>query len=105
LLCYKKQGVFGIRFTDFGYRTVLAAFDGGEFTSDAGVLLLRKRSKQISLFDRIAACFKDQRDQKRGKHQLPALLAQKICGIAMDNGDINDHDTLRNDPAFSPIFS
>ena len=30
-----------MRFADYGKRVVFAAFDGGEITSDAGVLLLR----------------------------------------------------------------
>ena len=58
-----------MRFSDFGSRTVFAAFDGGEITSDAGILLLRDRAKKIKLFDRMAACFVDHRDRKRVKHQ------------------------------------
>ena len=94
-----------MRFTDFGSRTVLAAFDGGEITSDAGVLLLRERAKQIKLFDRMAACFTDYRDMRRVKYHLPTLLAQRVCGIAMGYEDINDHDTLRNDPAIKLLAS
>lgn len=94
-----------MRFTDFGSRTVFAAFDGGEITSDAGVLLLRERAEQISLFDRMAACFTDHRDPLRIKHQLPTLLAQRVCGIAMGYEDINDHDTIRNDPAVKLLAS
>ena len=33
-----------MRFADYGKRVVFAAFDGGEITSDASVLLLRERS-------------------------------------------------------------
>jgi len=94
-----------MRFTDFGSRTVFAAFDGGEITSDAGILLLRDRAKQIRLFNRMTACFTDHRDQKRVKHQLPTLLAQRVCGIAMGYEDINDHDSLRNDPAIKLLAS
>tara|TARA_R110002072_G_scaffold21412_12_gene76059 strand:+ start:60 stop:1415 length:1356 start_codon:yes stop_codon:yes gene_type:complete len=94
-----------MRFTDFGSRTVFAAFDGGEITSDAGILLLRDRAKQIGLFNRMAACFADHRDQKRVRHQLPTLLAQRVCGIAMGYEDINDHDSLRNDPAIKLLAS
>jgi len=94
-----------MRFTDFGSRTVLAAFDGGEITSDAGVLLLRERARQIKLFDRMAACFTDHRDPLRIKHQLPTLLSQRVCGIALGYEDINDHDSLRNDPAIKLLSS
>ena len=78
---------------------VFAAFDGGEITSDAGVLLLRERARRIRLFERMAGCFTDHRDRERLTHTLPALLAQWVCGMALGYEDIIDHDTLRFDPA------
>ena len=36
-----------MRFADYGKRVVFAAFDGGEITSDAGVLLLREQARRI----------------------------------------------------------
>ena len=38
-----------MRFADYGKRVVFAAFDGGEITSDAGVLLLREQARRIHL--------------------------------------------------------
>ena len=69
-----------MRFSNFGKRVVFAAFDGGEITSDAGVPLLRERARRIHLFERMAGCFTDHRDQERRTHALPALLAQWVCG-------------------------
>ena len=54
-----------MRFADYGKRVVFAAFDGGEITSDAGVLLLRERARRIRLFERMAGCFTDHRDRER----------------------------------------
>ena len=88
-----------MRFSDFGKRVVFAAFDGGEITSDAGVLLLREQARRIRLFERMADCFNDRRDPTRTVHTLPALLAQRVAGIALGYEDINDHDALRHDPA------
>ena len=88
-----------MRFADYGKRVVFAAFDGGEITTDAGVLLLRERARRIHLFERMAACFTDRRDPVRAVHTLPALLAQRVAGIALGYEDINDHDALRHDPA------
>lgn len=88
-----------MRYADFGSRVVFAAFDGGEITSDAGVLLLRERANQIELFSRMAGCFVDHRDVSRTRHSLTTLLAQRVCGIALGYEDINDHDGLRHDPA------
>ena len=88
-----------MRFSEFGKRVVFAAFDGGEITTDAGVLLLREQARRIGLFERMAACFTDRRDPARAVHALPALLAQRVAGIALGYEDINDHDALRHDPA------
>ena len=88
-----------MRFSDFGKRVVFAAFDGGEITSDAGVLVLREQARRIRLFERMADCFSDRRDPTRTVHTLPALLAQRVAGIALGYEDINDHDALRHDPA------
>ena len=82
-----------MRFADYGKRVVFAAFDGGEITSDAGVLLLRERARRIRLFERMAGCFTDHRDRERLTHTLPALLAQRVCGMALGYEDIIDHDT------------
>jgi hypothetical protein len=40
-------------------REVVAAFDGGTITSDAGALLLRAADRATGLMDRLAACFND----------------------------------------------
>ena len=53
-----------MRFADYGKRVVFAAFDGGEITSDAGVLLLRERARRIRLFERMAGCFTDHRGSR-----------------------------------------
>ena len=94
-----------MRFADYDKRVVFAAFDGGEITSDAGVLLLRERARRIRLFERMAGCFTDHRDRERLTHTLPALLAQRVCGMALGYEDIIDHDTLRFDPALKLLAS
>ena len=43
-----------MQFLNFGPRSVLVAFDGGEITSDAGALLLRKTVSKLKLFPRLA---------------------------------------------------
>jgi len=94
-----------MRFVDFDRRVVFAAFDRGEITSDAGVLLLRERARQTNLFHHMAACFSDRRDPVRVRHELEDLLAQRVCAIALGYKDINDHDHLRHDPALKLLAS
>ena len=72
----------------FGYevvegRHVVAAFDGGEVTSDAGALLLGATDRAIGLVTRFAACFDDGRDQAQIEHQVEAMVAQRVLGIAL----------------------
>ena len=63
-----------MRFADYGKRVVFAAFDGGEITSDAGVLLLREQARRIHLFERMAGCFTDHRDRERLPDQTDNCL-------------------------------
>ena len=43
-------------------RQVVAGFDGGTISSDAGALLLGKADLAIGLVDRLAKCFVDERN-------------------------------------------
>src|SRR5262249_1937944 len=52
-----STNLFG--FTEVEGREVVAAFDGGAITSDAGGLLLGAADRAIGLIDRFAACFHD----------------------------------------------
>ena len=85
-------------FQGCGGRKVMAAFDGGSITSNAGTLLLRGIDRSIGLFDRVAACFTDRRDPRLTEHSVHTLVAQRITGIALGYEDLNDHDFLRHDP-------
>ncbi len=73
---------FGCAIGDHGKRQVLAAFDGGDITSDAGGVLLREAAERLDLVSRMAACFEDLRKQEHVLHKLPNLLAQRGVGIA-----------------------
>jgi Transposase DDE domain group 1 len=85
-------------FEGFGRRRVVAAFDAGAMSSDGGGLLLRHTDRAIGLIARVAACFVDGREQDQVVHTLPALVGQRIVGIALGYEDVNDHDELRHDP-------
>lgn len=91
---------------DFGTvegRSVVGAFDGGRISSDAGALLLGQTDKAIRLISRLARCFQDGRDPDATIHPLPALLCQRIIGVALGYEDINDHDQLRHDPVLGVL--
>jgi hypothetical protein len=77
---------------------IVADFDGGRLTSDAGALLLREVDRRIGLTQALAECIADPRDPAKIRHDLRSMLAQRIFGIALGYEDLNDHQTLRDDP-------
>jgi hypothetical protein len=92
----------------FGYevvegRQVVAAFDGGQVTSDAGALLLGAANRAIGLVRRLARCFMDGRAPELVEHTVETMLMQRICGIALGYEDLIDHDQLRHDPVLAAL--
>ena len=63
-------------------REVVAGFDGGAITSDAGALLLGAADRAIGLINRFAACFHDERCRELVEHEVPTLVGQRVFGIA-----------------------
>ena len=84
-------------------REVVAAFDGGAITSDAGALLLGAADHAIRLTKRFAACFHDARRRHLIEHEVVTLVAQRTFGIALGYEDLNDHDELRHDPVMAVL--
>jgi hypothetical protein len=74
-----------------------ANFDGGDISSDGGLLLLRRVDERIGLSRAAAAVLSDPRDPSRITHSLRDLLAQRIYGLCCGYEDLNDHDALRDD--------
>ena len=62
-----------LEFEGHGRRRVVADFDGGPITSDAGALLLRRVEQRLSLLDQVADCFTDHRNPDRIQHSLRTL--------------------------------
>lgn len=87
-----------LEFQGLGGRQVVAAFDGGRQTSDAGILLIREVAEGTGLIRRFASCFTDHRRAERIEHSVEELLGQRVLGQALGYEDLNDHDTLRDDP-------
>jgi len=86
-------------------RAVVASFDGGRITSDAGALLLGATDRVIGLSRRLAGCFRDARDPALIEHAVETLVMQRVIGIALGYEDLNDHDELRHDPAMAVLAS
>src|SRR6201993_646196 len=82
-------------------RKVVAAFDGGTMTSEAGALLLGATDRQVGLIERFAGCFTDHRLAELVVHEVAGLVGQRVFGIALGYEDLIDHDQLRHDPVMA----
>ena len=92
---------------DFGSaegRRVVASFDGGRVTSDAGALLLGATDRAIRLIERFAGCFIDGRSATDVEHRVATLVGQRVFGIALGYEDLIDHDQLRHDPVLAALM-
>ena len=85
-------------------RAVVADFDGGAITSNAGGLLLGATDRAIGLVERFAACFADSRTAERVVHEVATLVGQRVFGIALGYEDLVDHDRLRHDPVLGVVL-
>lgn len=92
-----------LRFRAPGRREVVARFDGGDITSDAGGLLLGEVDRRIGLLEGFAACFSDHRDPSRVEHGVAELVRQRVLALALGYEDLNDHDTLSADPLLAVL--
>src|SRR5256886_283791 len=84
-------------------RKVVAAFDGGTMTSEAGAMLLGATDRQIRLIERFAGCFTDYRAADLVVHEVVGLVGQRVFGIALGYEDLIDHDQLRYDPVMAVL--
>jgi hypothetical protein len=94
-LCHKQ-----LAFESLFSKEVIADFEGGRITSDAGGLLLRELDQRYHLTEKAVRCLHDPRDSHKVKHQLLSLVRQRLFAIAQGYEDNNDAAALARDPAF-----
>jgi Transposase DDE domain group 1 len=73
-------------------------FNGGNQSSDAGLLLLRAAERRLGVCRRLAAAMPDRRDPDRVQHAMFEMVAARAMAIACGYKDAIDHDRLRHDP-------
>src|SRR5258708_14659822 len=64
------------------HKKVSVGFDGGQLSSDAGVLVLRGVEKKLGLAARLASCMRDRRNPERIVHPLEEMLRLRMFAIA-----------------------
>ncbi len=93
--CITEQLIFSF----FRKRQLTVDFEGGEITSDAGLLLIRQADDSLHLSEGIAGCIEDRRDSRYADHRMVELLRQRIYQVVAGYEDCNDANLLRKDPA------
>ena len=92
-----------LAFPRVGRRRLVARFDGGTITTNAGALLLRAVEACTRVCQRPAQCFQDHRYPRMLEHTVEALVTQRVMALALGDEDLNDHDTLRRDPLVAAV--
>lgn len=72
--------------------------EGGDLSSDAGLIPLALADRRLGLTQQLATAIHDPRDPQRIDFSLRDLLRQRIFMIAQGYFDQNDAQTLRHDP-------
>jgi hypothetical protein len=86
---------------DFGFlsrQAIVGNFDGGDISSDGGLMLLAQVDQALGLTAQMAARLDDSRQAGKVRHSLDDLFRQRVYQIAAGYEDCNDADRLRSDP-------
>jgi hypothetical protein len=73
-------------------------FDGGNQSSDGGLLLLRQAERKLGVCQRLANAMPDRRDASRIRHEVFEMVMARVSAIACGHKDAIDLDRLRHDP-------
>lgn len=68
-------------------KKLIVDFNGGNQSSDGGMLLLRCAEKKIGVIARFTAAFRDRRDPTRIGHLLGEIITARVFGIFCGNED------------------
>lgn len=88
----------GVLFSSSRSRRVEVRFDEPAATSDGGALLLKQIDESLGLTTALAGAMRDRRCPGKVVHELPALLRQRVFGIACGYVDCNDAGRMAADP-------
>src|ERR1700744_5472392 len=73
-------------------------FNGGNQSSNAGLLLLREKERALGVCRRLADAMPDRRDADRIRHAMFEMAMARVAAIACGYDAANDLDRLRHDP-------
>jgi len=101
--CIRQDSKTQLAFPYYTKKKLTADFDGGQITSDAGLLLLREFDERVGLTEQVAQCIEEKRTEYLIGHPLLEIVRQRAYQIAAGYEDANDANLLRGDPTFKLI--
>jgi len=72
--------------------------DGGEVSSDAGLILMREADRRLGLIKSVAARLSDKRQKGKVRHEAVTLLRRRVMALCAGWEDLNDAEALAADP-------
>jgi len=79
-------------------KEVIADFQGGQISSDAGLLSVIDLDHRLGWTAQVAEVLDDSREAGKVEHDLTQLVRQRLFGLVAGYEDCNDHTRLRHDP-------
>jgi len=92
----QEQQSFG--FSSNNGRRISGKFDGGEISSDGGLMLIREADRRLKLTAAVAKAMEDTRQQGKVRHEAVTMIRQRVYGMCSGDEDLNDFEDLRHDP-------
>lgn len=86
-----------LTFTSIKGRQVGADFNGGQVSSDGGLVLVREVDRKLGLIDAIADRLTDPRESGKVVHENRTMLRQRVMAMIAGWEDLNDAAVLRTD--------
>lgn len=84
-------------------KAIVADFDGGLISSDAGLLPIRQLDQRLGWTAAVAGLLGDARQAGKVDHALLAVVRQRLFGLIAGYEDANDHTRLRHDPILQAV--
>ena len=87
----------------YNKKDLIINFNGGDITSDAGLLIIKELDNRLKLTKRIISCLKDTRNKNYITFTLEELFNQRFYSSLAGYEDCNDANELRFDPTIKAI--
>lgn len=86
-------------------RNTEVSFDGEDLSTDGGLILIDEIDKKMGLIKKIASTIHDARDADRVTHTVENMMRQRVYALISGHEDINDHQTIKEDPLYQALFN